>query len=45
MTTYRQTTLPEMFGTGTVDWDATSRLFAEIICSVPKKTSKKKEER
>ena len=37
MTTYRQLTLTEVIGTGTVDKGMTSRLFAEIICSVPKK--------
>ena len=37
MNAYRQLTLTEVIGTGTVDRVMTSRLFAEIIYSVPKK--------
>ena len=39
MTSYHQTTLSEIFGTGTVDTVATARLFAEIYCCFPKRKS------
>ncbi len=41
MTVYRQTTLSEIFGNITVDWEATSRLFGEIICATPRKRAYK----
>ena len=43
MTVYRQTTLSEIFGNITVDWEATSRLFGEIICATPRKACKYKQ--
>ena len=41
MTVYHQTTLSEIFGNITVDWEATSRLFAEVICAAPRKRTYK----